>query len=263
MWHLKNNRLEKALEKLDSKFVEKLQEYAAYSEEAYVVRFGEVQSIGCINEPKFSMIFSKDEIVQTSEYNDHGWNTFPGTIPPVNIPMRVDAYSKDGKLLHSCRGHWTGDRWLTWNGYELNDCEYFKYSLWDDLSSEVASHLIVNNDKDSISLKRKQVKDGKYHISIDHNGSEIMLTPNDARRLSNDLSLLAFDCSVRNDDRVWHEFPKIKPPYDVNLQVQMSNGKRLIAYYHKFEDGECWCHKDGTVMPEAISSDIQQFRNIK
>lgn len=57
----------------------------------------------------------------------------------------------------------------------------------------------------------------------------------------------------------WNEYPKVTPPYDVMMRAD-TGGNGYKAFYKHFEDGDCWCHADGTVMPKAYSDAIKRFR---
>ena len=61
------------------------------------------------------------------------------------------------------------------------------------------------------------------------------------------------------DPDTWNEYPKVTPPYDVMMRAD-TGGNGYKAFYKHFEDGDCWCHADGTVMPKAYSDAIKRFR---
>lgn len=63
------------------------------------------------------------------------------------------------------------------------------------------------------------------------------------------------------DPSKWNEFPKVTPPYDVMMRADFTGGKNgYKAFYKHFEEGDCWCHADGTVMPKTYSDAIERFR---
>lgn len=57
----------------------------------------------------------------------------------------------------------------------------------------------------------------------------------------------------------WNEYPKVTPPYDVMMRAD-TGGNGYKAFYKHFEEGDSWCHADGTVMPKAYSDAIERFR---
>lgn len=61
--------------------------------------------------------------------------------------------------------------------------------------------------------------------------------------------------------KAWNEYPKVKPPYGVMMRADFTGGKNgYKAFYKHFEEGDCWCHADGTVMPKTYSDAIERFR---
>lgn len=54
---------------------------------------------------------------------------------------------------------------------------------------------------------------------------------------------------------------KVTPPYDVMMRADFIGGKNgYKAFYKHFEEGNCWCHADGTVMPKTYSDAVERFR---
>lgn len=62
------------------------------------------------------------------------------------------------------------------------------------------------------------------------------------------------------DPNNWNSYPKVTPPYDVLMRVELSNGNGYKAFLHKFIEGDLWCFGDGKVMPKAMSDSVRHFR---
>ena len=60
--------------------------------------------------------------------------------------------------------------------------------------------------------------------------------------------------------KAWNEFPKVKPPYDVMMRIEMKNGLKFGAYFRHFEDGDRWCNPKHLLMSEAFSNLVTRFR---
>lgn len=58
----------------------------------------------------------------------------------------------------------------------------------------------------------------------------------------------------------WNKYPDVKPPFDVSMRVESSDGRKFCASFHKFADGACWVNDDGTVMPKALSDSICRYQ---
>ena len=58
----------------------------------------------------------------------------------------------------------------------------------------------------------------------------------------------------------WNEFPKVRPPYDVMMRIEMKNGLKFGAYFRHFEDGDRWCNPKHLLMSEAFSGLVTRFR---
>lgn len=58
----------------------------------------------------------------------------------------------------------------------------------------------------------------------------------------------------------WQAYPDVTPPTGVLMRVETKGGRRFCATYRTFSDGVCWCHADGTIMPETLSSSVIRFR---
>lgn len=65
---------------------------------------------------------------------------------------------------------------------------------------------------------------------------------------------------VEYDPHVWNEFPKVKPPYDVMMRIEMYNGLGFAGFFKHFIEGDQWCYADGSPMPKAYSNNVKRFR---
>ena len=132
-WHLKNRNIEQALITLCPEFLEALNKAAevsvGYTNYVPVTLFREDPN-GEIKES--TLFFWINEIEDVEKYNPYGWNKWPGTVPPVKKKMRIDCFDEKHTLVHSCCGYWTGNFWMAWNGYELNDAETINFRPWED-----------------------------------------------------------------------------------------------------------------------------------
>lgn len=95
------------------------------------VEFQRVGTAGVIHEHNV-IEFSINEIEEVIEYNPNGWNNYPDVTPPESVMMRVDCFNESGLLIHSCRGYWNGQCWMTWNGYKLDDAQTIRFRPWED-----------------------------------------------------------------------------------------------------------------------------------
>lgn len=140
-WHLRDREFEKKLnEKAPSilNFTTALNvRMARISSEALkntlsvFVEFQRVGTAGVIHEHNV-IEFSINEIEEVIEYNPKGWNNYPDVTPPESVMMRVDCFNESGLLIHSCRGYWNGQCWMTWNGYKLDDTQTIRFRPWED-----------------------------------------------------------------------------------------------------------------------------------
>ena len=58
----------------------------------------------------------------------------------------------------------------------------------------------------------------------------------------------------------WNDYPAITPPENVLMRIDAGDAGKFCGYYRVFCDGPCWCHADGTIMPEALSRSVVRFR---
>ena len=79
--------------------------------------------------------------------------------------------------------------------------------------------------------------------------------------------LFALDFSITELEEVedynphgWNEYPKITPPYDVMMRIELDDGLGFSGFYHHFEEGDYWCYADGCAMPKAYSLSVKRFR---
>lgn len=66
---------------------------------------------------------------------------------------------------------------------------------------------------------------------------------------------------IEYKQNAWNSYPEVTPPTCVLMRVETKSGGRFCASYRTFSDGACWCHADGTIMPETLSSSIIRFRS--
>lgn len=69
-----------------------------------------------------------------------------------------------------------------------------------------------------------------------------------------------FDVVDVYDPKSWNEFPKITPPFDIDMRVELDDGTRYCAKYHKFSDACSWVHTNGTCMPKYMNDKVVRFR---
>lgn len=81
---------------------------------------------------RFQIWATWDVIEDTNRFKSFDWNWWPDVEPPRNMMMRVSVYDKGHILLHACKAYWDGVRWMTWNGYELNDGVMIRFRPWED-----------------------------------------------------------------------------------------------------------------------------------
>ena len=58
----------------------------------------------------------------------------------------------------------------------------------------------------------------------------------------------------------WNEYPKVKPPFDKDMRVELDDGLRYCARYHKFSDGCFWVGTNGTCFPKYLNDKVVRFR---
>ena len=73
-------------------------------------------------------------------------------------------------------------------------------------------------------------------------------------------SIQDFDVGEVYDPNEWNEFPKIIPPFDIDMRVELDDGTRYCAKYHMFSDGCFWVHTNGTCMPKYMNDKVIYFR---
>lgn len=66
-----------------------------------------------------------------------------------------------------------------------------------------------------------------------------------------------------DDTDGWHKFPEETPPEDVLMYAKFDNGHYAIAKLHKFLEGYCWCHEDGSAWPEAHNEKVRFFKKFE
>ena len=58
----------------------------------------------------------------------------------------------------------------------------------------------------------------------------------------------------------WNDYPDVTPPEGVVMRIELKDGSKFGAYFRHFEDGDCWCHPDGKLMPKVYSDNVARFR---
>lgn len=58
----------------------------------------------------------------------------------------------------------------------------------------------------------------------------------------------------------WNEYPKVTPPFDKDMRVELDDGLRYCARYHKFSDGCFWVGTNGTCFPKYLNDKVVRFR---
>lgn len=58
----------------------------------------------------------------------------------------------------------------------------------------------------------------------------------------------------------WNEYPKVTPPFDKDMRVELDDGLRYCARYHKFSDGCFWVSTNGTCFPNYLNYKVVRFR---
>lgn len=60
--------------------------------------------------------------------------------------------------------------------------------------------------------------------------------------------------------KAWNEYPKVTPPFDIDMRVELNDGLRYCARYHKFSDGCFWVGTNGTCFPKYLNDKVVRFR---
>lgn len=58
----------------------------------------------------------------------------------------------------------------------------------------------------------------------------------------------------------WNEYPKVTPPFDKDMRVELDDGLRYCARYLKFSDGCFWVSTNGTCFPNYLNDKVVRFR---
>lgn len=135
-WHLKDRNLEKKLIAIDPEFGEKLNQNCLIwdsNKDGDLFEFKHfTQPLRYNDKLLGNLIFTGDQLEKIYEYNPNDWNKYPDVTPPESEMMRVDCFNESGLLIHSCRGYWNGQCWMTWNGYKLDDAQTIRFRPWED-----------------------------------------------------------------------------------------------------------------------------------
>ena len=62
------------------------------------------------------------------------------------------------------------------------------------------------------------------------------------------------------DPHAWNEYPDVTPPFDKDMRVELDDGLRYCARYHKFSDGCFWVSTNGTCFPNYLNDKVVRFR---
>lgn len=62
------------------------------------------------------------------------------------------------------------------------------------------------------------------------------------------------------DPHAWNEYPDVTPPFDKDMRVELDDGLRYCAHYHKFSDGCFWVSTNGTCFPNYLNYKVVRFR---
>lgn len=73
-------------------------------------------------------------------------------------------------------------------------------------------------------------------------------------------SIQDFDVEEVYDPNEWNEFPKITPPFDIDMRVELDDGTRYCAKYHKFSSRCSWVHTNGACMLKHMNAKVIRFR---
>lgn len=60
--------------------------------------------------------------------------------------------------------------------------------------------------------------------------------------------------------KAWNEYPDVTPPFDKDMRVELDDGLRYCARYHKFSDGCFWVSTNGTCFPNYLNYKVVRFR---
>lgn len=58
----------------------------------------------------------------------------------------------------------------------------------------------------------------------------------------------------------WNEYPKVTPPYNVMMRIELHNGLGFAGFYKHFLEGDLWCYADGVAMPKGYNDIVKRFR---
>lgn len=100
-------------------------------------------------------------------------------------------------------------------------------------------------------LANEGIPEGENHFSIPLNNNHIDLLH---------FRSLDFDLVDVYDPNSWNEFPRITPPLDTDMRVELDDGLRYCARYHKFSDGCFWVSTNGACFPNYLNHKVVRFR---
>ena len=100
-------------------------------------------------------------------------------------------------------------------------------------------------------------KDGDFYkyqtcfVKLNHFGKiigELFLTRDD------------IEYKTTYNPHAWNEYPKVTPPFDKDMRVELDDGLRYCARYKKFSDGCFWVGTNGTCFPKYLNDKVVRFR---
>ena len=110
----------------------------------------------------------------------------------------------------------------------------------------------------------KRLNDGVF---LKHKDEDYILVSFDREKLGNELGgnelwfwMNELEEVYEYNPKTWNGFPKVKPPYDVMMRVEMYNKLGFAGIFKHFIEGDQWCYANGSPMPKAYSNNVRRFR---
>lgn len=129
-------------------------------------------------------------------------------------------------------------------GYRLKDKELQR--KLDELSGGDFSEQFKKNMRQIVNL-----------VSVD---SDVVIFFGKQPKLSVTIERRDLESTKRYTPNTWNAYPWVTPPENIFMRVETKSGRKFCASYRTFSDGSCWCHDNGTIMPETLSSSVIRFR---
>ena len=118
-----------------------------------------------------------------------------------------------------------------------------------------------------LERKLNKFSDGKFsRILNEHTGPNesdcivLELEKNNNIELSVYIRPEAIEEVPEYNQHAWNEYPKVTPPFDKDMRVELDDGLRYCARYHKFSDGCFWVGTNGTCFPKYLNDKVVRFR---